>query len=212
MIQSLEDYVRHYSLSSDEDLSRLSLDVQSLVPEAREALRLEMERRSLPVEAIDWTAQPPAPPAMLPYSWGNFQGWMLLICGVIAVFVMLGRGDNSGFLDAILSAYTGYALIKRKPNAIILFYVGTGIAALFALVLDIRAIAGIFTITTETVGNTITSKTAENVGYLSGEAIVQTALTVGWWLIPALTYYRKRQPEFRKHVGAAKVHSLKLFK
>jgi hypothetical protein len=53
MPKSPDDYAQIYSLSSEEDLSRLSLDVQSLVPEAREALLLEMERRCLPVEAID---------------------------------------------------------------------------------------------------------------------------------------------------------------
>ena len=121
MIQSLEDYVRHYSLSSDEDLSRLSLDVQSLVPEAREALRLEMERRSLPVEAIDWTVQPV-------FKMDTVGGWLLFYCVCSVIFlplwmlVDLPKGPLWVALlllpSGILQVGSGLLLWRRNPKGL----------------------------------------------------------------------------------------------
>ena len=45
MAHTLESYALHYSSLPDEDLERLSGDVQSLMPDARMALKAEMERR-----------------------------------------------------------------------------------------------------------------------------------------------------------------------
>jgi hypothetical protein len=42
----------------DEDIERLALDVKSLTPEAKEALRIEMDRRQLQTSSIDWAARP----------------------------------------------------------------------------------------------------------------------------------------------------------
>jgi hypothetical protein len=53
-----EAYAKTYSSMLDDDLQRLSLDIKSLTPEARSALRLEMEVRHLPIDGLDWAAQP----------------------------------------------------------------------------------------------------------------------------------------------------------
>jgi hypothetical protein len=53
-----ESFAERYASLPEADLYRLSHSVESLVPEAREALRLEMGRRSLAMEAVDRTAQP----------------------------------------------------------------------------------------------------------------------------------------------------------
>lgn len=41
------DFIRHYQQMADDDLLRLSADLESLVPEAQNALYLELERRHL---------------------------------------------------------------------------------------------------------------------------------------------------------------------
>lgn len=54
----MNEFARNYAAMSVEDIERLALDIKSLVPEARAALRLEMQRRQLPTSTLDWTAQP----------------------------------------------------------------------------------------------------------------------------------------------------------
>ncbi len=51
-------FADYYARMPDEDLQRLALDVQSLVPDARDALRSEMERRQIADASIDWQPQP----------------------------------------------------------------------------------------------------------------------------------------------------------
>ena len=46
------DFVRHYQQMADDDLLRLSLDLEFLVPEAQNALRLELERRHLASQEV----------------------------------------------------------------------------------------------------------------------------------------------------------------
>jgi hypothetical protein len=197
--REMSDFASHYASLPDDDLLRLTADVADLLPEAREALKTETQKRNLSTESIDWNAQPPAPTLTLPYSWGKFQGWAMLICGIFAFFVMVGKGNVLGIVTAPFNAYTGFALIKRKRHGIILFYVGTGIAALCALFVDIVAVADLFTSTAES---------AENAGYLLGQAIALTLVIGGLWVIPALFYYRKRLPEFRKTDGETEIRSL----
>lgn len=62
---SVEGYSKHYSAASDDDLILWAGDVISLMPHAREALRVEMERRQLATGSVDWLAQPAveAPPS-----------------------------------------------------------------------------------------------------------------------------------------------------
>lgn len=53
----IPNFAKHYAGASDEELIRWSDDVLSLMPDARKALRLEMKRRGIPDENVDWTAQ-----------------------------------------------------------------------------------------------------------------------------------------------------------
>ena len=46
------DFVLHYQQMADDDLLRLSCDLESLVPEAQNALRLELERRHLTAQEV----------------------------------------------------------------------------------------------------------------------------------------------------------------
>lgn len=187
--KQMSDFASYYASLPDDDLLRLTADVANLLPGAREALKREADKRKLLTEGVDWSAQPLTHRATLPYSWGKFQGWVMVICGVLAFFVMAGRGNIFGIIAAPFSAYTGYALLKRKRHGILLFYIGAGIAALFALFVDFGAVVGLLAATTDS---------AERSGYFLGQALTMTAAIVGWWLVPAIAYYRKRMPEFRK--------------
>ncbi len=54
----MKTFAEHYASLHDDDLYRLCTDTGSLLPEARQALKLELEHRGLPISAIDWNAQP----------------------------------------------------------------------------------------------------------------------------------------------------------
>ena len=75
-----DSFAERYAAMPEVELERLSLDVESLVPDAREALRQEMERRSLAVESVEWTAQPVS-------KMDTVGGWLLFYC-VCTVIVM----------------------------------------------------------------------------------------------------------------------------
>jgi len=67
-----------------EDIERLALDASSLTPEAKETLRLEMERRRLPTEPLDGTAQQKE---LKPISWA--EDWKNTGKGTRAVLISL---------------------------------------------------------------------------------------------------------------------------
>jgi hypothetical protein len=91
-----------YAAMSDDHLQRLALDVKSLLPEAREALRSEMERRHLPMGAsIDWSAQcadgKPAPEKTQTSSGGfrRFARNFLIFAGCNSVYLLIIGGLTS---------------------------------------------------------------------------------------------------------------------
>jgi hypothetical protein len=54
----MNSFAERYAVAADDDLIRLSADTVSLLPEARQALRVELEHRGLPISGVDWNAQP----------------------------------------------------------------------------------------------------------------------------------------------------------
>jgi hypothetical protein len=92
MAQTLESYGKHYASMRDEDLQRLAGDIPSLVPTAREALKLELQRRSMVVEGTDWTA-PPAPAVL------NSGGAFRRLPRNLLIF--LGSGIGCSFLQEV---------------------------------------------------------------------------------------------------------------
>jgi TPR repeat protein len=138
-------------------------------------------------DAIDWSAQPAlALSATLPYSWGKFQGWALLIGGVFAFFVMVGRGDIFGIVSASLSALIGYGLIRKERWGHVLFFIGAGIAAVIALFVGLLAILAL-------------SSGSENASKTIAEAFALSTVNVLWWIVPAIFYYPKRRREFSRN-------------
>ena len=161
---------------SDNDLVRLSLDVQSLMPDARIALRTEMERRQFPVKSIDWASQPQ------PLQYGqNVRGWLLFYCVCSVIFlpiymlVNLTRGpvwvSLVLFPSSFLQAGSGHLLWRRDPNG--LRWVRWGLLYLFALTLLILLLS-------------LWSRNPEVIGGALGGSIVASIPSVGWWL-----YFRK---------------------
>jgi hypothetical protein len=85
-----------------EDIERLALDVKSLTPEARSVLRLEMERRQLPTESLDWSAQPESQREQSSGAsrlfFRNFG--IFLLCDVLYIVVIGGILSNVNGIDA----------------------------------------------------------------------------------------------------------------
>lgn len=128
MIQSPDGYAQHYSLRPDEDLSRLSLDMLSLVPEAREALRLEMERRGLTLRVIEVTEEPEKHMDGEPTRLRGVGGWLLLFCIVTTITAPLAHIADAaktndtvvGLIDVsftILAFYTGLSVWRVRRQA-----------------------------------------------------------------------------------------------
>jgi hypothetical protein len=90
-MNTFDSFAEHYSSLPDDDLQRISLDVQSLVPQAREALRTEFERRHLQAETIDWAAQ--SIPEKPEKSDGTVQRFfrnllIFFVCGLVDCMVI----------------------------------------------------------------------------------------------------------------------------
>src|ERR1700694_4955003 len=81
----MNDLAKNYASMPVEDIERLALDASSLTPEARATLRLEMERRQLPTQSLDATAQQKEPK---PISWA--EDWKNTGKGARAVLISLG--------------------------------------------------------------------------------------------------------------------------
>jgi hypothetical protein len=123
-----DSFAERYAAMPEVELERLSLDVESLVPEAREALRLELERRNIPAESIDWTAQPviQAAPAdgsgfrRFTRNLGIFAACDLgyLIAAILVVANVNGV-DSKAFAgsltDSLLHLSFGLAVVTANP-------------------------------------------------------------------------------------------------
>ena len=98
MAQTFESYAQHYSSLPDDELLRLSQDVQSLMPDARTALRAEMERRNLSVTSVEWTAQPSISNEAIPektrsssVGFGRFiRNFLILVACDVVYLVIIG--------------------------------------------------------------------------------------------------------------------------
>ena len=183
----MSDFASHYASTSDDDLAGLTADRASLLPEAREALKTEAIKRHLPTGGIDWNEKSPPFPANAPYSWGKFQGWVMLVCGIVGVFEMAGKGDIFGIAAASLVVVVGFGLIKKARWGFILFFIGAVIAILIALLVDLLAVRVLFS-------------DSRNATDVIVQALTVTTVNVVWWVVPALTYYRRRLNGFKKMV------------
>jgi len=172
------DFHETYAAMSEEDLLGVAGDVGNLVPSAREALKLEMAARNLPLEQLNWEASPSVAPVR--YGWGLFQGWMLTLFGVLGVFMghSLLLLNLWGIPGALIQIVAGYAIIRRLKYGILLFdFCGV----LAALGVAWGCIHG-----------------------LLGDPVVFcfSALALLWWGVPAFMYYPDRNPGlFRKNRG-----------
>lgn len=111
-MNSPNEFAERYSSMSDEDLIHLTSDLQSLIPNARKALRQETEHRNLQVGTVDWAAYPDPPSgraaqAMARYWDGylhartidGFGGVVKIVALVIGGLLMFG-----GFVSCAISA------------------------------------------------------------------------------------------------------------
>ncbi len=124
MIQNLESYARYYSSLTDEDLGRLSQDVQSLVPDARTALKAEMERRQLSIASVEWSAQPAATEPRKTFGEGfwRFLRNFLIFAGCDAAYVLI-----VGTLALMVKGIDFEAVIRTLTTALLKFSVALGL-------------------------------------------------------------------------------------
>jgi hypothetical protein len=127
MANIVDKYAKNFSSMPEDDLKRLSLDIKSLTPEAREALRLEMEHRNLSTDDLDWAAQPE--PEKVEKSNGRFRILfrnigIFLLCDVLYLAVIGIVISNVNGIDVEkLSA----ALTKAFLNLSVLLAILTSI-------------------------------------------------------------------------------------
>lgn len=175
----------YYAGLFDEDLERLAQDTASLIPMAREALKIEMQRRSLPILNIDWEAEG-AHETCLPYQWGKFQGWTMLLLGIVAFVINVITSDYLAGVLSALNAVTGFGIVhKYRFGAVLFFLQAIVIAAclgslFFALIVKIIAYPN------------------EPVRPVLVPLAFGACVSIIWQQVPAWLYYRKRWKEFRK--------------
>jgi len=75
---SVEAYREHYAAMQEADLETVIADVGNLVPNARTALRDEMESRGLLVDGVDWAIQLPPEPKGRP-TWRLMLLWVAFL-------------------------------------------------------------------------------------------------------------------------------------
>ena len=151
---ALSSYAKHYASLSNEDLQRLVLDLRSLVPDARDALRMELEKRQISAETLDWTTQP-----LLPEAKGS-SAVLLRFLRNFAIFVVfdvlyiVGAGvllSSAGALDSerfartliitllnlsVLTAFlTSKVFVPERLRTVLFIGLALPAGVIFALVL-----------------------------------------------------------------------------
>jgi hypothetical protein len=166
-----DSFAERYAAMPEFELERLSLDVESLVPQAREALRQEMERRSLVVESIDWAAQQPTP------KMDKVGGWLLFYCvGATIVTPIWSLGSLSQgpshlslFLLplTVLQVSAGILLWRRNPKG--LRWARWAFLYFFCFAIFLILVS-LMTANPEAIGGVVVG------------AIAASTVNLGWWI------------------------------
>jgi hypothetical protein len=186
-MNNAQSFVENYASMPDDALQRLSLDAASLVPDARIALRMEMERRKFPVDEIDWEAQPvteKSEPRDRAFSSFVRNIIVFVICD-LAYLVLLGalismvQGiDIEQFAEnmtrALLSISVALALLTAKPFLIPRRYVPQKLKAVIILGL-VAPPGGLLLITV-----TGLLHLGSIVGHMFWPAVI-VWIVFGWW-------------------------------
>lgn len=118
----------------------------------------------------------------LGYRWGKFQGWVILVFGVLGLLdghpILLG--NMYGRFGASLLIFTGVALIKQAKAGMVLIFICNGVL-----------LAGFLW----TFRFSISSFDFKLVSWVP---LVLLGLLLAWWLIPAIFYYPKRWKDFSR--------------
>jgi hypothetical protein len=107
--------------------------------------------------------------------------------GIAGIFELAGKGDIFGIAAASLVAVVGFGLIKKARWGFILFFIGAGIAILVTLLVDLLAVRVLFS-------------DSRNATDVIVQALTVTTVNVMWWVVPAVSYYRRRLNGFKKTV------------
>jgi hypothetical protein len=124
-------FAEQYAALPDDDLIQLTADTASLVPEARDSLKLELERRSLSIEGIQWHAPlasssvPRKKPILLPRALIAALGIIAILLGLRAFtiapefvkekYVVLSIGFT---IEAIVDIAAGILMLMNHKTAL----------------------------------------------------------------------------------------------
>jgi hypothetical protein len=114
------DFAETYRATSDADLTRLADKEDSLVPEAREALQAEIQRRSTAAEQAGKTEEPPLD-EQVPEKQSGFTDWLgrfglsfviYIACWALESVIFLAIATRTPGVDQekLTAAITGLAL------------------------------------------------------------------------------------------------------
>lgn len=178
----IEEFAENYRHRTTDEL--LQVKQGDLFPEAR--IALEAELRARPEALLSNTTIERG----LPYRWGKFQGWVLLVVGsfaavaLILLFLGFPLDENSkGYaIVSPLMIASGYAFVRRKKHAPVMPYVWMGIFVLDFLISALGAA-------------TDKSLTPEQQGHQMGTGIGKALFGFIFWGLCAI-YYHKRRSEF----------------
>ncbi|MGD0521158.1 MAG: tetratricopeptide repeat protein [Terracidiphilus sp.] len=126
--------------------------------------------------------QPVTAKPIAQFRWGMFQGWVILVIGVLDLLdghpILLG--NMYGRWGGILLVITGIGLINRAKEGLVLFFICNG-ALLAGFLWTFRF-----------------SMLSFDFESMSGVPLALLGLLLAWWLTPAIFYYPKRWKEFSR--------------
>ena len=142
-------FADHYALLEDDDIVRLSADIASLVPEARQPLKLELERRGLSTTGINWDA----PPTTHPVDTKKTIPMQRIIVVALAAILILLMGPRAfaiafGFAKeryfALSVGFAAEAVVNIATGILFLMHHKTAIyfAGVSAVLLTLDALVG----------------------------------------------------------------------
>lgn len=147
-----------------------------------------------------------AVPPRLPYLWGFFQGWVLLVVGLFAaiscflpLFGMPLDVNAKGYaMVSPLLIASGYAFIRRKKYAVLMTYLWLGLYVLVFLLLLVLLLMG---------GLTDKSLTPMQQSEEIWAWMAQIGAGLLSWGLCAI-YYRKRRSEFASELSSKAAREL----
>lgn len=143
-------------------------------PPQRESVSTNLELPPMPIVSSDEKGQPIGAVQTRTYRWGKFQGWTMIVVGLLNCIPINGLTTTEGLIiwlglltAGVTTVFLGIGLLRKRRYGLILMYVSIVIIALGI----VRSVV----------------------------SLVWGLSVILWFLIPALFYYPKRRSEFSRN-------------